>query len=98
MSRRSSYGRRNADANVNGLVNGGNCGCGEFFQTIEKAYQQAVVRDDILALYNRFKEFVPSKSEEKQYFKEFDEKTGVSCWKTIQKAKSAEVGEKIKMI
>ncbi|RSL30458.1 UPF0223 family protein [Salibacterium salarium] len=69
-----------------------------FFQTIEKAYQQAVVRDDILALYNRFKEFVPSKSEEKQYFKEFDEKTGVSCWKTIQKAKSAEVGEKIKMI
>ncbi|RSL31095.1 hypothetical protein D7Z54_22530 [Salibacterium salarium] len=67
-----------------------------FFQMIEKSYQQAVVSENILTLYNRFKEIVPSKSEEKQYFKTFDEQAGVSCWKTIQKAKAAP-GEKIKM-
>lgn len=66
-----------------------------FFQTVEKAHHKAVVREDILALYNRFKEIVPSKSEEKQLFKRFDERANVSCWKTVQEAIKAEPGEKI---
>ncbi|WP_240375046.1 UPF0223 family protein [Bacillus piscicola] len=66
-----------------------------FFQTIERAQYKAVLRDDILALYSRFKEIVPSKSEEKQLFRQFDNSAGVSCWKTIQTARQAEPGEKI---
>ncbi|MFB5660733.1 UPF0223 family protein [Alteribacillus sp. HJP-4] len=68
-----------------------------FYQTIEMAHNKAVAREDILALYNRFKEIVPSKSEEKQWCRQFDDKAGVSCWKTVQKARKAEPGEKIRM-
>ncbi|MFB4164709.1 UPF0223 family protein [Alteribacillus sp. JSM 102045] len=68
-----------------------------FYQTIERAHHKAVPREDVLALYNRFKQIAPSKSEEKQLFRQFDERAGVSCWKTVQKAKAAEAGEKIKM-
>ncbi|MFZ4450298.1 UPF0223 family protein [Salibacterium aidingense] len=69
----------------------------QFFQVIETTYEKAVIREDILSRYGRFKEIVPSKKEEKQYFRQFDEKAEVSCWKTVQKAKNAQPGEKIKM-
>ncbi|SFE42503.1 UPF0223 family protein [Alteribacillus iranensis] len=68
-----------------------------FFQTVERAHHKAVPREDILALYNRFKEIVPSKSEEKQLFRTFDERAEVSCWQAVQAAKKAEPGEKVKL-
>lgn len=68
-----------------------------FYETIEKAYYKAVPREDILFLYQRFQSIVGSKSEEKQYLREFDQAAGVSSWKTIQKARQAKEGEKIKM-
>lgn len=42
--------------------------------------------------YRRFKEIVPSKSEEKQLCKEFEEEAeaDVSCYRTVQKAKAGE--------
>ncbi|SFP02588.1 UPF0223 family protein [Salibacterium halotolerans] len=70
----------------------------EFFQVIEEAYEKPVRKETVLAKYRRFKQIVPSKSEEKQYFRDFDEKAAVSCWKTVQQAEKQEAGEAFKMI
>ncbi len=69
----------------------------EFLQGIEKAYGEGISREQLLALYRRFKEIVPSKSEEKQLFKKFDEEVGVSCYHTIKKARENELLKVIKM-
>lgn len=62
-----------------------------FFQGVEEAHQKAgISRDDLLSRYRRFKEIVPSKSEEKQVCKEFDEEAGVSCYRAVQAAKAGE--------
>lgn len=36
-----------------------------FFRMVEHAYEKGVRRDDLLLAYTRFKQIVPSKSEEK---------------------------------
>ncbi|MGY4689671.1 UPF0223 family protein [Salibacterium sp. K-3] len=69
----------------------------EFFQTVEQAYDKPVPKETLVNKYRRFKEIVPSKAEEKRYFRDFDENAGVSCWKTVQQAQKAEAGENIKM-
>ena len=61
-----------------------------FFQGVEAAHQKGIDRVDLMNRYRRFKEIVPSKSEEKQVCKEFDEEAGVSCYRAVQKAKAAE--------
>lgn len=58
-----------------------------FFDGIEQAYEKGIDRDRILALYKRFKEIVPSKSEEKQLCSQFDKESGRSCYQTIKLAK-----------
>ena len=68
-----------------------------FFQVVETSHGKPVPREDILGLYGKFKEIVPSKSEEKQMFRQFDEDAEVNCWKTVQAARKAEAGEKINM-
>ncbi|GAE33795.1 UPF0223 family protein [Halalkalibacter akibai] len=68
----------------------------EFFEVVEKAYKGGVDREKVLALYRRFKEIVPSKSEEKQLFKQYDEELGISSYKVIKKARE-ETSTKIKM-
>ncbi|MRG85548.1 UPF0223 family protein [Salinibacillus xinjiangensis] len=68
-----------------------------FFQMVERAYEQGVKREDVLMTYTRFKQIVPSKSEEKQIDKQFEKDSGYSTYRTVQKAKQAEEGEKIKM-
>ena len=37
--------------------------------------------------YKKFKQIVPSKAEEKQIFKEFEEKSGYNSYKVIQEVK-----------
>lgn len=39
----------------------------KFFEHIEAAYERGIERDVLMASYRRFKEIVPSKSEEKSY-------------------------------
>ncbi|SET86624.1 Uncharacterized protein YktA, UPF0223 family [Salinibacillus kushneri] len=68
-----------------------------FLQLIEKAYEDKANRDDLLHAYHRFKEIVPSKMEEKQIDKKFNQQSGYSTYRTIQKAKQAENGETITM-
>ncbi len=69
----------------------------EFFQSIEKANQNGVKRDELLNKYRRFKEIVPSKSEEKQVFKDYEYQSKVSCYHTIKKARELEENKIVKM-
>ncbi|MFV8826990.1 UPF0223 family protein [Alkalihalobacterium sp. APHAB7] len=68
-----------------------------FFQAVQEAHGSGVERAKLLSLYRRFKEIVPSKSEEKQLFKQFDEEAGVSCYHAVKKAREDEQAQKIKM-
>lgn len=67
-----------------------------FFQMIEKAYETGVSRQNVLATYRRFNEIVPAKSEEKTYFKEFEEASGYASFPIIRDAKKGQEGAIIK--
>lgn len=69
----------------------------KFYESIEHAYEKGIDRDVILNVYRRFKEIVPSKSEEKTLCGEFEDISGYSSYRTIQKAKEAASGDKIRM-
>ncbi|WP_078554945.1 UPF0223 family protein [Bacillus alkalicellulosilyticus] len=60
-----------------------------FFQGIEEAYAKGISREKMLRIYKRFKEIVPSKSEEKQLCKEYEEEADkkISCYHVIKAAK-----------
>ncbi len=61
-----------------------------FFQTIEKAYEKGVQRDELMNSYRRFKEIVPSKSEEKKICNEFEESSGYSSYHAVKKMKDSD--------
>lgn len=67
-----------------------------FFSIVEKAYEEGVKADDILISYTRFKQIVPSKSEEKQLCGKFEKESGYSCYRTVKQAKESK-NTKIKM-
>lgn len=62
-----------------------------FFNLIEQAYETQVLRDDIITLYRRFKEIVPSKSEEKQLFAAFTKASGYAPYPVVKQARNSEV-------
>lgn len=68
-----------------------------FFEKIEAAYEKGIDREELMEAYRRFKEIVPSKSEEKQVCGEFEETSGYSSYRVIKKAKETEPGTKIRM-
>lgn len=69
----------------------------KFFEAIEKAYEKGIMREELMANYRRFKEIVPSKSEEKSLFKQFEEVSGYVSYNAIKKAKELGDGERIKL-
>lgn len=69
----------------------------QFFETIERANETGIDRDELMNSYRRFKEIVPSKAEEKTICGEFEEISGYSAYRTIKKAKEAASGERILM-
>ncbi|MEH7303088.1 UPF0223 family protein [Neobacillus drentensis] len=69
----------------------------KFFEAIEKAYEKGIERDDLMKVYRRFKEIVPSIAEEKTVCGEFEEISGYSSYRTIKKAKESSSGDRIKM-
>ncbi|MDR6124338.1 MULTISPECIES: UPF0223 family protein [Bacillaceae] len=69
----------------------------KFFEAIEKAYEKGIERDELMKVYRRFKEIVPSIAEEKTVCGEFEEISGYSSYRTIKKAKEASSGDRIKM-
>jgi uncharacterized protein YktA (UPF0223 family) len=69
----------------------------KFYECIEKAYEKGIEREELMKAYRRFKEIVPSKSEEKQLCGEFEETSGYSPYRTVKLAKESQAGEIIKM-
>ena len=69
----------------------------KFFEAIEKAYEKGIERDELMKVYRRFKEIVPSIAQEKTVCGEFEEISGYSSYRTIKKAKEASSGDRIKM-
>ena len=49
-----------------------------------------------MGLYRRFKEIVPSKAEERKLIKEFQEVSGYSIYRAIQRAKEVEEQKLVK--
>ncbi|WP_164215331.1 UPF0223 family protein [Virgibacillus sp. YIM 98842] len=62
----------------------------KFFSLIEKAYESKVNREEVLLQYNRFKQVVPSKSEEKTLLKQFEKQSGYVGYLVLKKAKEAD--------
>ncbi len=61
-----------------------------FFQLVEQAYDQGARKDQMINAYYSFKDVVPSKSEEKQIFKQFDKETGYSTYHAVKEARETE--------
>ena len=68
-----------------------------FFESIERTYERGMSRDQLLSVYNRFKEIVPSKAQEKTLCAEFEGVSGYSSYRAIKKAKESESGDIIRM-
>ncbi|MBD8007384.1 UPF0223 family protein [Bacillus norwichensis] len=68
-----------------------------FFQSIEKAHEKGIERNVLMQAYRRFKEIVPGKADEKNICNEFEEASGYSTYKVIQKMKQASSEEKIRL-
>ncbi|MFC3884261.1 UPF0223 family protein [Bacillus songklensis] len=69
----------------------------KFFEMVEMAYERGIDRDQLMAAYRRFKEIVPSKSEEKKIGNEFEEISGYSIYRTMKAAKESPAGATVKM-
>ncbi|CAM3961995.1 UPF0223 family protein [Alkalicoccus chagannorensis] len=68
----------------------------QFFEGVDQVYNKGMERETFLTLYRHFKEVVPSKAEEKQHFKEYEEQTGQSAYHAVKAAREADPGTKIK--
>lgn len=69
----------------------------QFYQSIERAYEKGIEREELMNAYRRFKEIVPGKADERTLCNDFEEMSGYSSFRTVKMAKEAETGEKIKM-
>lgn len=66
-----------------------------FFNKVESYYETSVDSKDVLESYKVLKSIVPGKAEEKQLFKEFEDKSGYQCYKVVQEAKKYTDNQKI---
>ncbi|MCH4824893.1 UPF0223 family protein [Planococcus halocryophilus] len=68
-----------------------------FFEAIEMAYEKGINRQDLLTRYRKFKQVVPAISEEKTYFREFEEESGYASFPVIKEMKTGTDDQKIKL-
>lgn len=61
----------------------------EFFEAVENGHEEGIKASELQARYRRFKEVVPSKSEEKTLFKEFREQSGFESFTLVRQLKDA---------
>ncbi|MEI4771204.1 UPF0223 family protein [Psychrobacillus sp. FJAT-51614] len=64
----------------------------QFFEAIEKAYENGIKREELLKKYRRFKEIVPSIAEEKTYFRDFEKESGYASYPIIKQMKEKDDG------
>ncbi|MFD3447994.1 UPF0223 family protein [Microbacteriaceae bacterium 4G12] len=69
----------------------------KFYEMVEEAYEKGISRGAFMDAYRVFKEIVPSKAEEKKIGSEFEEMSGYSLYRVIQKAKDLDDSSIIKM-
>ncbi|MBM7659522.1 uncharacterized protein YktA (UPF0223 family) [Bacillus mesophilus] len=62
----------------------------EFFNCIEIANEKGIERDVLMNAYRKFKEIVPGKADEKKLCAQFEDQSGYSCYRTIQKARETQ--------
>ncbi|SIS38095.1 UPF0223 family protein [Salimicrobium flavidum] len=62
-----------------------------FYSLVEEAYENGVEKGKLMDAYKRFKQVVPSKSEEKQLFKSFERASGYSAYHVVKEANNADV-------
>lgn len=62
-----------------------------FFNKIENYYESSVKGDEVLNAYKNFKHIVPGKADEKQIFKEFENKSGYNSYKVVQEIKKIQI-------
>ncbi|KSU62368.1 hypothetical protein AS034_09600 [[Bacillus] enclensis] len=68
-----------------------------FFEAVEKAYERGIKKEDLMGRYRKFKEIVPSKSEEKKICSEFEESSGYSSYHVVKKMKETGDSELVAM-
>jgi len=69
----------------------------EFYTCIEKAYEKGVKKEELMIAYKKFKSIVPGKAEENKLCREFEELSGYSAYRTIQKGKELLETDIVKM-
>ncbi len=69
----------------------------EFFQAIEKVYEKGIKRSELMEKYRKFKQVVPSISEEKTYFRDFEEQSGYASYPAIKQMKAGQGDELIRI-
>ncbi|MCF6514882.1 hypothetical protein GSH19_01725 [Lactobacillus sp. S2-2] len=56
-----------------------------FFTGIEDAYENGIKKNNLINLYNRFKEINPSKVEQRKLQRDFENESGYSVYPVLKK-------------
>lgn len=60
-----------------------------FFNLVEQAYEAKVNRENLLLAYERLCEIIPSKSEQKRLFADFQKGSRYSCYAVVKTAQQS---------
>ncbi|MFK4911631.1 UPF0223 family protein [Lactococcus petauri] len=61
-----------------------------FFNQVENLYESKVDKEEFLEAYKTFKKIVPSKMQEKQLGREFEESSGYSLYRAVKEVQASE--------
>ena len=62
----------------------------QFLSLIEQANESKTNREEFLSKYKRFKQIIPSKSEEKKLLAQFEKQSGYVGYRVIKKASQSD--------
>ncbi|HFR3796432.1 UPF0223 family protein [Streptococcus suis] len=63
-----------------------------FLNQVELAYEKGAVAGQVLTAYRAFKEVVPSKAQEKQIDRDFEDVSGYSSYRVVKAAQERQKG------
>ncbi|WP_017548404.1 UPF0223 family protein [Salinicoccus carnicancri] len=69
----------------------------EFFEAVEAAFDKGVDSRVLKERYDRFKNVVPSKAEEKTIFRDFKQSSGMEAYRAVKQLKDLEEDVTIKV-
>ena len=59
-----------------------------FVDKVLQVYENGVLKVTLLSQYDKFRQVIPSKSEQKQFDRNFEQQTGFSIYRTIKLAQA----------